>query len=261
MHRFIPGRMWTAVLAMVLCTFSPPLAKAQVKGDAIGADAQEVARAQKKLQEKVDKSITLDKGIPQDTRLADALEFLSDRYDMTILVDTAAFKKQLKIDDVEDRKVHLSRMTGVRLGMVLQLLARQVGGTYEVRDDYIEIMPLQKGKKSAPKKSADVWEKATKRVRDRLDKPISLEKTVFRNTPIKDALEFLSGRYDITIIVDYSAFKGEKERVIEDAPVTLPVQKNVKLAEILKQVLNQVGTKYEIIDGAILVVPLMDKEK
>jgi hypothetical protein len=210
------------------------------------------------LEQRLDKPVTLDKGIDRKTPLKDALEFLSDRYDIAIRIDSAAFKERLKLDDVGNAPVHLPRISGVRLGLVLTLLAKQVNGSYDIKRDYIEIMPFQKG--VTPKKSSETWQKASKRVAELLDKPIDVE-GIGLKTPLKDALEFLADRYDVAIVLDYSAFKqGKKEVMIEDVPVTQPVQKRVKLGEVLKMLLKQVGASYEIIDGAIIVAPPKKKD-
>jgi hypothetical protein len=114
------------------------------------------------LEQRLDKPVTLDKGIDRKTPLKDALEFLSDRYDISIRIDSAAFKGRLKLDEVGNAPVHLPRISGVRLGLVLTLLAKQVDGSYDVKRDYIEIMPLRTG--MVPKKSTETWQKASKRV-------------------------------------------------------------------------------------------------
>src|SRR5205823_6035346 len=70
--------------------------------------------------------------------LRDVIEFLSDKYEMTILVDTQAFDQQGQ-KTVEDSPVKLPKMPGVTLSTVLRLLLSQVNGTYLIRRDYIEI--------------------------------------------------------------------------------------------------------------------------
>jgi hypothetical protein len=119
-------------------------------------------------------------------------------------------------------------------------------------------MPLQNG--VTPKKSSETWQKASKEVSELLEKPIDF-KGFEGNTPLQDVLEYFEDRFAVPIIVDFSAFKkGKKEVMIEDVPVTLPVQKQVKLGEVLKMLLKQVGATYEIIDGAIIVAPPKKKD-
>ena len=242
MQRSMPRRRWLAAMLAVLgFTFLVNRASAQ----------------NAHFEETLDKPITLDKGIDRKTPLKDALEFLSDRHNVSIRIDNAAFKERLKLDDVGNAPVHLPRLANVRLGLVLTLLAKQVNGSYDVKRDHIEIMPLQKG--VTPKKSSETWQKASKRVSELLDKPIDLKD--IGHTPLQDALEFFADRYDVAIVLDYSAFKqGKKEVMIEDVPVTLQVQKQIKLGEVLKMLLKQVGATYEIIDGAIIVAPPKKKD-
>ena len=172
MQRSIPRWRWLAAMLAVLgCAFSTNLASAQSA-----------------LEQRLDQRTSLDKGIARKTPLKDALEFLSDRYDITILIDSAAFKQRLKIDDVDNAPVHLLRCSNVRLGLVLSLLAKQVNGSCEVKRDYIEITPLQKN--MTPKRSSETWEKASKKVAELLEKPIDFE-GFGGITPFKDALVFL----------------------------------------------------------------------
>ena len=98
-----------------------------------GAQAKTMA-----LAARLAKPVTLDKAIDPNTPLKDALEFFSDRYKITILVNTQAFKAD-QVEGVEDLPVKLPKLNGVSLGTVLRLLAREVNGAYIVRSDHIEV--------------------------------------------------------------------------------------------------------------------------
>src|SRR5271157_5340743 len=76
------------------------------------------------LRQKLNQPITLDKGIGPSATLNDALEFLSDRYGLTIIVDTNAFAA-IGVQKVEETPVQLPKMTGVPLSTVLRLLMGQ----------------------------------------------------------------------------------------------------------------------------------------
>jgi hypothetical protein len=87
--------------------------------------------------------ITLDKGIGPHCTLNDALEFLSDRYDLTILIDEEAFQA-VGVQKVGETPVQLPKMAGVSLRVVLQKLLAQVkgddhNGTFRIREDHIEV--------------------------------------------------------------------------------------------------------------------------
>jgi hypothetical protein len=204
------------------------------------------------LEEKLDKVISLDKPIDKNTCFQDVVEFLSDRFDLRITIDKEAFKKQLQVDNVAELPVHLPRVCA-SLGLVLQILARQVHGTYAVRRDRIEIVPLAKGKRPVRRDSKQLAELATK-IRESLRKPSTLEKGV--DTSLKDFVEFLNDRHDLPIIVDVGAFQRKaKAQAIEDMPIKLPAQKDVSVEKVLEKALKQVNATYEITGGAVLIIP------
>ena len=76
--------------------------------------------------------------------LKEALEYLSDRYGVTILIDTEAFKSDLMIPEVETTQVKVPKLVGVSLSTVLRLLLAQAQGTYIIRRDYVEVTTGQR---------------------------------------------------------------------------------------------------------------------
>jgi hypothetical protein len=109
-----------------------------------GFHAGPPARAAGKMHDLANKlamPIDLEKGIDRATPLKDSLEFLSDRYDFTILIDTEAFQAEGLKDPPENFPVQLPRMKGVRLGTVLRLLLDQAKATYLLRSDHLEVVP------------------------------------------------------------------------------------------------------------------------
>jgi hypothetical protein len=111
---------------------------------------KKVARKESKsaaLLKKLNQPITLDKGIDANTPLKDALEYFSDRYELTILVNTAAFKEENVKEDIEAVPVKLPKMTGVALATALRLVLAQLppkGAAYRVRGDFIEITTFKR---------------------------------------------------------------------------------------------------------------------
>src|SRR5262249_6537692 len=97
------------------------LRKEKYESSGFTDDDPQTMRAIRNLKTKLSSPITLDKGIEANTPLKEALEFLSDKFDVTILVNSPAFKQE-GTDAVEDLPVRLPRMTGVSLGTVLRLL-------------------------------------------------------------------------------------------------------------------------------------------
>ncbi len=74
-----------------------------------------------------------------NTPLREALAHIAERYNMTILIDTEAFKADVGEQDIENKVVKLPRLVDVSLGTVFRVLLAQVQGTYIIRRDYIEI--------------------------------------------------------------------------------------------------------------------------
>lgn len=96
-------------------------------------------------------ALPLDRPLP-DTALKDVLDFLQDvatppeaardpSKRIFIVVDDAAFKR-FKADPaykVEDEKINLPKLNGASLSTALRLVTSQINGTYQIREDYIEI--------------------------------------------------------------------------------------------------------------------------
>jgi len=84
--------------------------------------------------------VSIDKSI-EGTSLKDVLEFLSEKYGVTFLVDTKAFETAGVGGgrSVQETPINLPRMPGVSLATVMRFLVGQVDGAYLVRKDYIEI--------------------------------------------------------------------------------------------------------------------------
>jgi hypothetical protein len=118
--------------------------KERYENSGLTEDDPVTLRQIKQMKEKLNKTVNLDKGIDANTPLRDAIEFLQDRYDVTIIPDQAAFKADQQIDNINEQPVQLPRMMGVSLATVLRLLTAQVNGTYLVRRDYIEITTGQR---------------------------------------------------------------------------------------------------------------------
>lgn len=100
-----------------------------------------------KLKTKLAEPIDLNEGIPLNTPLRDALDFLSDKTGVAIILDSKALASIL--DNVPPEKageqlVFLPKMTGVKLSTVLRKVLDQIEGngaraTYRLRDEYVEI--------------------------------------------------------------------------------------------------------------------------
>ncbi|MBY0522918.1 MAG: sigma-70 family RNA polymerase sigma factor [Gemmataceae bacterium] len=73
------------------------------------------------------------------------------------------------------------------------------------------------------------------------------------NTPLKDALEFLSQKFDVTITIDSDAFAEIGVQKAEEQSVQLPKMKNARLSVLLRRLLSQIrGDRYQ---GTYVVRP------
>jgi hypothetical protein len=95
----------------------------------------------------------------------------------------------------------------------------------------------------------------------RLRQKVTLDKGIDANTPLCDALEFLSDRYDLTIFIDELAFDGVGIRQVRELPVQLERQKGSSpLEKVLRRLLDQVTNEtytasFVYRDGYMAIVP------
>src|SRR5262249_32779573 len=73
-----------------------------------------------------------------------------------------------------------------------------------------------------------------------LHKPINLDAGIDANTPLKDALEFISEKADVPFIVDSKAFESIGIQKVEEQPVSLPKMTGVRLKDVLRLLLGQI---------------------
>src|SRR5262249_26256608 len=110
--------------------------------DAKPNKAKAAAKA-RQLQAKMTEFVDLEDGIPPNTTVGDALEYLGKKFDLEFVVDEDAFKA-IEVAKAKEQTVELPKLKGIRLGAVLRLLFGQVRGnrytgTYVVRESVIEV--------------------------------------------------------------------------------------------------------------------------
>jgi hypothetical protein len=118
---------------------------------------------------------------------------------------------------------------------------------YRLKPDTIEITAVKRG---TPQETA--LGEALEAVRDhhqalvvrktlarKLEQPFSLD-TAVKPSPLLDVLDFISDRYDLTIIVNGQAFAAAGIDKVEEVQVSLPVQQNAKLGTVLQKIVDQV---------------------
>jgi hypothetical protein len=73
--------------------------------------------------------------------LKDTLQFLSERYDLSIFVDNEAFKTMLNAPDVENANVKLAKVRGVKLRRALSMLLAQLQADFLEQDGMVVVLP------------------------------------------------------------------------------------------------------------------------
>jgi hypothetical protein len=96
-------------------------------------------------------------------------------------------------------------------------------------------------------------------LRKRLTARITLDKGIDQNTPLKDAMEFLADRYDLSFTADTNRFKADRVDRVEDLPVGLPPLFHVRLATVLQRLAKQVNGLCLMSGTKVILVP--DDEK
>jgi hypothetical protein len=86
-----------------------------------------------------------------------------------------------------------------------------------------------------------------KRIEQELERTISVN---LDNTPVSDAIEFLSSEIGVTIILDPAAVK--ELQIERDTPMTLKVEK-IQFASVLRRLLAQLHLTYQIEDEVLLL--------
>jgi len=181
--------------------------------------------------------VSLERGIDHGTPLKDALEFLTDQYDIMIVVDTTAFSNQ-GTDNVEDQAVRLPKMIGVRLSTVLSKLVAQVKGTFLIHKDYIEVTTF-------PRTRADLWSSPSV-PRDGALAVAQMVNAEFDKQQLDEALRELADQSGINVVVD--ARVGDKARTAVTATLT-----NVPLDTAVEVLADMADLKSLAIDNVIYV--------
>ncbi len=195
--------------------------------------------------------IDLNKGIDKDTPLKDALKLIGDLSGLPIRIDEAAFQKVGR-PGIGKKPVRSGKLLGVTLHGVLHIVLDQVDADLRVGPDAVWIVP-----QARPRGLADRLRRAPRFVAKGLERRLTLDLGIDKDTPLWDALEFLGDRYNLTILIDAEAFKraGRKEEDIYNHPVQLPPQKAASIGTVLNRLLDQAGAKYVLRDRLVLIVP------
>jgi hypothetical protein len=205
--------------------------------------------------------------------LADVLEFLNDRFDLTVRVDEAAFKKAGR-ERVPEKPVSLPRMAGVTVTFALEVAAQQVGGTVREEAGRVLVVPGKRDVATLLRPAADEFNK-------KLARDVTLEKAV-AGAMWDDVIEHFGDRYELNVVVCEWLFPAAARPnappaaappAVPAAPVRQGFRKAVRhwsvlgkipcslpagtksLRRWLDEVAAQAGARVEVRDNVILIVP------
>jgi hypothetical protein len=216
---------------------------------AISCLATETAPAEDRdaILEKLEKPISLEKGIPAGTTIEKALEDLGEKYTLRFRFDMRTFET-LRQYDVKTWPVRMPRVYGMNLRTILRLLLDQAEARYVVTQNAIVICPRGKEKVQVPPPDP-IMVRRIADVREKLAKPVTLDKGIDPKTPLQDAVEFLQDRYDLTMLI-HPKYQQLSKRFVQLAPTV-----GARLEDVLHTLLAQVEAHYELWDAAIVILP------
>jgi RNA polymerase sigma factor (sigma-70 family) len=154
-----------------------------------------------KLCELLQQPISLDRETPA-APLKDILDFLSDKYNTTFVVDVQAFEHAGVGGgrNVQDTQVSLQKMPDATLSAALRFLLAQVGGTYLIRGQYIEIT-------TRDRQALEAFGPASGLAFEFLPPTVNV---VFRERLLEKALADLAGQTGKNVVLDPRVQDKEK---------------------------------------------------
>jgi HEAT repeat protein len=114
---------------------------------------------------------------------------------------------------------------------------------------------------SEPSTPQPAENKPAEALRARLDRRLDGEINFDPNTPLKEALSYISEVYDFKIDIDHAAFMAKDATVdIGALPISLRKMRKVSISSILLMVLDQADATYELRKNRLVVIPLKTKQ-
>ncbi len=216
------------------------------------------ADTQEALQTRLQKTVSLPKGIDENTRLRDALDHLAERWKLDITIDAKLFAKR-GLQDIENQPVGLPRLVNIRLATLLDLVAIQVNGSCMLLKEQIVVMPrsLSSGAKGMGYRPLPIVavRASTDQQRGILSKKVSLDKKGSARLPLAEALQLLAEHCEVNIVIDPSASLKSNAKDTGRHTIELVAADGAQLAEVLDSICSQAKATYRLQENIIWVVP------
>jgi RNA polymerase sigma factor (sigma-70 family) len=189
------------------------------------------------LESKLRAAVTLENGVDANTPLQDALQFLSERFDVPIYLDRVAFRPEgdEQVPPLGDRPVQLPKLNGVPLRSALQMLCDQFQGVLLIKPDGIHVTSRKRAWPS-------YWNRGASR------ELVPLVDAAFKETTLEEALHELSRQTGINVILD--------TRAAENQGSALPVRANLRGVPIdtaVRLLANMNGLYVVAVDNVLYV--------
>jgi hypothetical protein len=205
--------------------------------------------------------------VREPVQLGDALDYLSQFYDMKIELDKADFiAKGLgqEADWYPRAPARLPPLRGVKLGTALQLILDQldtrmrIDGNiqlglphpqlgYTIRGDRVAIIAVP------PRRTPPQDESRTSPLAKKLSQTVSLPNGLAEADLWTVLSDHIHERYDLNVVIDPYIWNFV-DADVQDKPVKLPPVEKAKLSEVLHQILDQVNATYVVKGEYVLVV-------
>jgi hypothetical protein len=232
------GKLAVEPLKRVLLEVKPNLETASRINNILTAirrqDKRTVLAKTAEVRAKLAKSIDLDQGIGPNVTLYDALEMLSSRHELTIIVESNAFAA-IGVQKAEETAVCLPKMTGVPLGTVLRLLVGQIkgdqySGSYVIREGHVEVTTTYHSTIAFMLNEGWAWTPTRVHVE-------------FDGVPLDEALRELADLTGVSVVVDRQVGRkaqGDVTATLNDVPIDAAVRLLADMAGLRLVVMDNV---------------------
>jgi type II secretory pathway component GspD/PulD (secretin) len=190
------------------------------------------ANRARQWREKLDQPVTME--CEPNTLLREALSFVADRYGMTILVDTDAFKVDQNQPDIESQPVRLPKVVQVKILTALRAILQQINGDFYVKDNVLTVVPrtyIQAGRV--------------------LKHPVDVS---FNKRPLAEALTELSELSGLSVVLDPRGQADGNFAVTADF-------RNVPVQDAVRVVADMAGMKSVVMDNLLYVTSSKNAER
>lgn len=187
--------------------------------------------------------------LDEPTPLTDALKALNIRFDLDLRLDEAAFRTAGK-PGVGRAKVEYPDLD-VSFHTLMQVLLDQIDGRLEIRGGTIWILPAVK-----PQCLAERLYRAPRHFKEQFDEPVTRE-GVKGKKPLSEVLQLLEDEFELTFLLDTRSFERTGVKDIAKRPVRFTAWNNVRLGDVVEDVLRQAGATFVLRDrGLVVVIPV-----